>query len=112
MSNILKHVDIADLININVVVPNITRPDVIQVDITALEEGKHVVIDTDALDTFNCILVEKCQQFDNARDPKVKEYIKEFTHRMCQEWDSAGLIVIEDIPEAVDDPYAHLRRLN
>jgi hypothetical protein len=109
MANILKHVDVSDLINIKIVRPNVKRPDLILVDITAIEKGKRVVIDETALQKFNQIITEKAGQF-SARDPKASDYIKEFAHKMCSGWHRSGLLIIEDIPEAIEDHYAEMRK--
>jgi hypothetical protein len=107
---ILKHVDVLDLIKVEVFTPNIYKPGDIQVDLVALEKDKRVVIDDSALKSLNQTLYERCQQFEDARDPKVKEYIKEFVGRMCSEWHRNGLLEIEDIPEGVTDHYEDARR--
>jgi hypothetical protein len=108
--NILKHVDILSLIEITLINPNPMRPGQFEVQIDAIEKEKQVVIDSGALRAFNNILYEKCQQFDDARDPKVRTYIQEFVSRMCIEWHRNGLLIIEDIPEADEDPYAAVRK--
>lgn len=108
--DILKHVDILDLITITVYNPNLLNPREIQVDLKAIEEGKHVVVDEDSLVKLNEILTEKCKEFKNIKDPKIRKYIEEFVGRMCSEWHRHGLLIIEDIPEAPEDPYEKIRK--
>lgn len=103
--DIMKHVDVLDLIKINVYRPNIFKPTEFQVDLECLEKDKQVVVDEDELQTLNRILTEKCREFEDARDPRVVGYIEEFVGKMCQEWHTAGLLVIEEIKDTPKDPY-------
>ena len=103
--SVINHVDILELIKIIVFRPNIYQAGAFQVELEALEKGKRVVVDEDELVKLNEILTHKSQQFDDARDPKITKYIEEFVARMCSEWHRMGLLMLEDIPNAPDDPY-------
>jgi hypothetical protein len=106
--DIIKYVDILEFIDI-VLTINPLNPKDIEVNLEAVEKGKHVVVDADALKTLNGLLTNKCKEFE-ARDPKTKTYIKEFVAKMCSEWHRHGLLVIENIPDAEEDPYAAVRK--
>lgn len=106
---IMNHVDIAELVKVHVYRPNVYKPGILNVSLEPLEEGKRVIIDEDAKKTLDRVLTEKCQEFEDARDPKVAKYIEEFVSRMIIEWHRNGLMIIEDIPDAPDDPYAAAR---
>ena len=109
---ILDKVDIKDLIRIHVFMGQPTKEDPLpyRVMVEPIQKTKHIIWDESALATFNAIVTEKCQQFDDGRDPRVIDYIKEFTERMMSELHRNGLIVLEDIPEGSDDPYATVKK--
>ena len=102
---IMDHVDILDLIEIQVFRPNIYEVGAFEVSIEALDRTKNVVIDEDELKTLGPIITEKCREFKDAREQKVAEYIKEFVGRMCSEWHRVGLLVLDEVKEGHDDPY-------
>jgi len=108
---IMNHVDILELIKITVFRPNVYKPTEFQIDLQPLDQNKRVVVDSHELQSLNHILLEKCQQFDNARDPKVAKYMEEFVAKMCSEWHRMGLLILEDIPEAAKDPYYTAKEL-
>ena len=107
--NIMDHVDVLDLIRINVIQPNIMDKGAFQIDLVALAPDKRVIVDPDALAVLEARLLEKTQEFKSIKDPRLVRYIKEFTGKMCSAWHRNGLLVLEDIPEASDDPYAAIR---
>jgi hypothetical protein len=80
--------------------------------VEAIEKGKRVVFDSDALRVFNHRLTENAQRFDDGRDPRVKTYLEEFASKMISELARNGLIIIEDLPDASDDPYAAVRNMH
>jgi hypothetical protein len=109
--NIMKHVDVLDLIKINVFRPNVYQPGQLEVSLEALEKDKVVVIDEDELKRLNELLTDKCREFEDARDPKVTKYIEEFVARMCSEWHRLGLLEIEEVPEGSKDPYQDAKEM-
>lgn len=109
---VLKHVDILELITINVFRPNIYKAGDIHVELEALEKGKVVVVDEDELLKLNEALTNKCQEFNDAREPKVAKYIEEFVARMCSDWHRMGLLIIEDAPDTPDDPYKKAKEMH
>ena len=112
MVNILKNVEINELINIDVFNPNIYSAGQLEISITAVEKGKRVIIDTGATQKLAHILKERANsKFESARDPKMKKDMEEFIARMCIEWHKHGLLVIEDVPDAPSDPYEEAKAL-
>lgn len=110
MSDILKHVEINDLIDIQVFTPNVYKPGDIQVSIEAVEKGKQVIIDVDAARILGEVLKERANNnFENVRDPKMKKDMEEFVARMCVEWHKNGLLVIENVPDA-QEPYEEAKK--
>jgi len=106
MVDILKNVEINELLKIEVFNPNVYKRGEIQVSIEAVEKGKKVIIDEDASRTLEEILKERANNnFADVRDPKMKKDMEEFVARMCVEWHRNGLLIIEDIPDAPSDPY-------
>lgn len=90
--------------------PSKEDPKPLMVDIQPLDTNKRVVFDTTAKNTFNSKLTEKARSSGlNASDPKLLDYIKEFTGRLISELYKHDLIALEDIPEASDDPYKVIR---
>lgn len=108
---VMNHVDILELIKINVFRPNVYKAGDIQVELEALEKGKVVVVDEDEIKKLNEALTHKCKEFEDARDPKVANYIKEFVGRMCSDWHRMGLLVLEDAPTTPDDPYKKAKEM-
>ena len=108
--NIINHVDILDLITIRVYNPNIYKPAEFAVDLSANEKGKVVVIDTSAKTIMNESVTKKAREFTSARDPKVKDLIREYVGRMCTELAKSGLLIIEKAPEKSEDPFAEAKR--
>ena len=112
MVNILKNVEINELINIDVFNPNIYNTGAFEVNIEAVEKGKRVVIDTASMQKLGHILKERANKnFESVRDPKMKKDMEEFVARMCIEWHKHGLLIIEDIPEAPSDPYEEAKAM-
>lgn len=106
--DVMKNVDILELVVINIFEPH---PGQIQVAVTPLDKTKKIVFDETALKKFNEIITEKCQEMDmNSKDPKTREYIKEFVSKMTGELHRNGLVEICDIGEVVNDPYQDLRK--
>jgi len=99
--NIMKKVDILDLINIEISVDAMGH---LHVDFVSLDMAKQVIIDTQAMEVLNKTLTEKVVG-KSPKDPNVIGYVKEFVGKMVSELYRNGLILLEDIPEAHDDPY-------
>lgn len=109
---ILKNVDILDLTRIHIYLGQPTREDPLpyKVFIEAVDQTKKVVFDEDALKILNQKITDRVQQFDDGRDPRVVDYVKEFVGRMLTELYRNGLVELEDIPEGSDDPYAEVKK--
>ncbi len=111
MVNILKNVEINELIKITVFNPNMYSAGQIAITLDAIEEGKRVVIDPDAAMKLNEILKERANnKFESIKDPKMKKDMEEFVARMCIEWHKNGLLIIEDIPDAPSDPFEEAKK--
>lgn len=108
--DVMKHVDILELVKIDVYRPNIYKPGEIAVKLIPFDKSKQVVVDPDELRQLEEKITEKCQQFDDARDPRVGKYIEEFVGRICSDWHRMGLLLLEDIPDAPEDPYAEAKK--
>jgi hypothetical protein len=110
---ILKNVDISELIRIHVFRDKPTPQDKMpyRVVVESLEKDKRVVFDPDALKVLNQKVTENAQRFDDGRDPRVAEYIKEFISKMISELHRNGLVVLENIPDGPEDHYASLRNI-
>jgi hypothetical protein len=112
MANILKNVDIADLVVVNVFkgqpTPLDKNPFVVTVD--PIDQTKKVQFDSSALAVLNTKLTEKVKGA-NAQDPNTVGYMKEFVTKMVSEFYRNGLIEIVDVPEAAEDPYAEAKKL-
>ena len=106
-AQIMKHVDILELIRIHVFrIPNTPK---FEVEIECIERDKNLVFDEDALRVMNHKITEKAAQFE-ARDPRAKNYIEEFVARLTSELHRNGLVELEEVPESAPDPYADMRR--
>lgn len=111
MKNILKNVEINELIQIDVFNPVVWSPGQIEVSLQAVEKGKRVVVDPDAMETLGVVLKERANdKFESARDPKMKKDMEEFVARMCIEWHKNGMLIIEEIPDAPSDPYEEAKK--
>jgi len=111
--NILNHVDILDLVEVKVFkgMPTMADPAPVRVMVEAKDRGKNVVFDPDALKTLN----EKISEIVIGRrldikDPNTFKYIEEYVARMVSSLYKNGLLILEDVPEASEDPYADLRK--
>lgn len=106
MVNILTNVDISDLITVNVYKGNPLPGDPCPLTVTVdpIDQTKRVVFDTDALKTMNAKLTEKIRGSD-PKNPNTAQYIKEYVTKMVSGFYKNGLLIIEDMPEAPDDPY-------
>ena len=108
---IMNQVDILDLIKIIVYRPEMLKAGAFQVDLESLDKSKRVVLDEDAVKSLNEIITDKCQQFDDARDPKVAKYIEEFVAKMCSGWHRCGLLELEPIPDEPEDHYKRAKQI-
>jgi hypothetical protein len=110
--DILKNVDILELVRIYVYPGEPTREDPMpyRVEIQSIDPKKKVVFDEKALSVLNHRLTERAQEFDDGRDPRVVDYIKEFVGRMLSELSRNGLVVLDDISDEPEDPYAAVRK--
>lgn len=113
MANILKHVDILDLIVVNLFKgkPSLHDPNPIVVSVDPIDPSKRVVFDPDALRVLNDKLTEKIKGSDSS-NPNTIQYVKEFASKMISALYKNGLVIIEDIPEAAEDPYAAARKMH
>lgn len=111
MANILANVDILDLVVINVFkgTPTLQDPSPFVVTVDPLDQTKKVVFDPSALKVLNDKLTEKIAGSD-AKDLNTVGFIKEFAGKMISGLYKNGLVIIEDIPDAVDDPYAEAKK--
>ena len=111
--NIMNRVDIADLITVKAFTPNAFRLDKIDIDIQPVEPNKKVVIDCDALTRYNQIVTQKAQELcrKGLKDySKLRMFLEEMTLRMCSEWHRNGLLILEELPDGPEDPYAESRK--
>jgi len=112
MVNILKNVEINELLQIDIFNSNVYSPGQLEISIESVEKDKRVVIDEDASKKLCEILKHRANtKFENVRDPKMKKDMEEFVARMCIEWHKNGLLIIEDIPEAPSDPYEEAKQM-
>lgn len=111
MANPLKHVDIIDLVVINIYRgPSIPGdPNPLTVDIAPIDPTKRLIWDTDSLKTLNRKLTEKLAGTE-LTNPNTIQYVKQFTGTMLSELYRNGLVLFEDLPESPDDPYAEAKR--
>jgi hypothetical protein len=109
--DVLKHVSILDLLVVNVFrgMPSKEDPYPLAISIDPLEQTKRFVIDESAQKVLNQKLTEKLQGSD-PRNPNTIEYAKEFVSKMLEELHRSGLCLIEDMPEASEDPYDFVRK--
>jgi hypothetical protein len=106
-TQIMKHIDVLELIRIHVFrIPNTPR---FEVEIESIDKNKNVVFDEDALRIMNQKITERAAQFE-ARDPRAKTYIEEFIARLTSELHRNGLMELEEISDEPSDPYADLRK--
>lgn len=113
MANILKHVDILDLVVVNIFKgkASLHDPNPIVVSVDPIDPAKRVVFDPDALKVLNDKLTEKIRGSDST-NPNTIQYVKEFAGKMISALYKNGLVIIEDMPEAADDPYAAARKMH
>ena len=109
--NVMKHVAFTDLVRVHVIED---RPGHVSVEFECLEKGMQVEFDTGSLKELNARINEKIQSFAHSDIPnaKIKEYVSEFVTRMAEALHKNGLVEINPIPDAADDPYADLRNLH
>lgn len=112
MANILKNVDIADLIVVNVFkgtpTPHDKNPFVVAVD--PIDQTKKVVFDSSALKVLNAKITDKVRGADS-RDPNTIGYIKEFVTKMVSEFYRNGLVEITEVPDSPEDPYEEAKKM-
>lgn len=105
-TNILKNVDIADLIVVNVYKgkPQIGDPNPFVVAVDPIDQTKKVVFDEGSLKVLNARLTEKLKGADST-NPNTVQYLKEFATKMVSEFYRNGLLEIVEIPDSPEDPY-------
>lgn len=110
--DIIKNVDILELIRIHVFQGEPTREDPMpyRVMIESLDQSKKVVFDEKALSIMNDKLTERAQLFEDGRDPRVTDYIQEYVSRMVSELHRNGLVELQEIGDVKEDPYASVRK--
>lgn len=104
--DILKHVEFKDLVTVHVT----RHAGHFHVDIVPLDPAKRFVIDEKAKETMEEELLKRTSILE-ARDPKAKEYMEEFTVKLCTELYKHKLCGFEDIPDSPEDPYSDLRKI-
>ena len=105
-------VDILDLVDIvcyRVPPRNPVDRAPIGIDIVPHDKTKQVVWDQDSLKNFNNILTEKSKslKFNN---PNSLDYLKQYVGMMLSELYRNGLVDFEELSDAPEDHYAHLRK--
>lgn len=111
MVNILKNVEISDLIVVNVFKgkPSKLDPNPFVVTVDPIDQAKKVTFDSSALKVLNDRLSEKIKGA-NSTDPKTVQYMKEFVTKMVSEFYRNGLLEIVDVPDSPEDPYEQAKR--
>ena len=114
MTQVMQHVDILDLVNINVArgQPTPIDPVPIRVFVEPVDRTKNVVFDESALKVLNNKMSEfvLSRQLD-IRDDNTFKYIEEFVGRMVTELYKNGLMALEDVGDEPDDPYQDVRNM-
>ena len=112
MANILKNVDISDLIVVSVFKGKPTKGDsnpfVVTVD--PIDSTKKGVFDESSLSVLNSRLTEKVRGSDST-NPNTVQYIKEFATLIVSEFYSNVLLEIVDFPDSPCDPYEEANKL-
>lgn len=110
---ILDHVDFLDLVRIHVYKDMPSPGDMFpfRIEFECLDQTKRIVFDEHEFKKMNQILTEKAQQF-NPKDPRLPDYLQEFSGRLASELYRNGLCEFEDIPEGKEDPYAFARKIH
>ena len=107
--NILKNVDILDLVNIIVQRDYNSTIGKFNISIVPLDETKRFYIDSFSKKVLEDKILERTSNL-SVFDDKTKFAIQEFAGRYISEIYKHELCGLEDIPEAKDDPYADLRK--
>lgn len=109
MTNIMKHVDLLDLVRVEV--NRIPGTGQFRVFIEAIDKEKKVVMDPSAQKTLNNKITSICKEKNlSALDPNTIGYIKEFVGRVVSELARNGLVELADYEDRPDDPYAEIRK--
>lgn len=110
-NNILKNVDFLDLVRIHVYPgqPHPTDRHPFRIEFESVDKTKRVVFDESSIRKMNEILTEKASQF-HPSDPRVRGYLEEFAGRLASELYRNGLVELDDIPDAPDDPYTQAKK--
>lgn len=107
-------IDILDLVNVTVVrLPPKGPQDLapMSIEIIPHEENKMVIIDEKAMEVLNSKLTERSAQLQlDPRNPQTFSYLQEFVGRMISELYRNGLLELENVPDAVSDQYAKVRK--
>ena len=91
--NIIKNVDILDLVEIKVIQ---IMPGDFQIMIDCLEKDKQLVFDPKALERLNNLATEKSKSL-TSNHPNTIPFIKEFVGRMVSEMHKSGLCALDDV---------------
>lgn len=102
----MDSIPLLDRVDIHIFQPH---PGHFNVDFVCKEANKQLTFDPKALSTLQEKVYEKAKD-KPANDANTRGYIEEYVGRLITEYHKHGLCVIEDIPDAPDDPYAALRR--
>src|SRR3990167_10752782 len=109
--DILKNVDILDLINISVEKGQLQNLGKLNVNITPIDNTKQFFIDEKVKKTLE---EEVCKRSGGLpiSDTKTLIFVEEFVAKMISELYRHDLCGLENIPEPNEDPYKDLRKIN
>lgn len=105
--DIMKHVDILDQIRIHVMH---VGKGFINLQIETIDSSKRVVIDQAAKKTLEEEIIKKVAE--QKWSETTRNYIEEYAARMISSLHKNGLVEIDDLPDAPDDPYKHARLID
>jgi hypothetical protein len=105
--DIMKQVDIMDLITIEATVDRYGH---LFIDFVSLDQTKRVVMDESVSRKIEDFVTSKTLGKSKG-DTKILDYVKEYAGKMASESYKNGLLVLEDIPDEPEDPYAKHRKL-
>ena len=114
-TNILNHVDFEHLVRTHVIGPLYEQNPLtkkiearFEVQFEALDKTKNIVFDPSSLKELNNQISERAAKFE-VRDPRTRDYIKEFAERVAGGLYKSGLIALDEVTEGPVDHYKDLR---
>lgn len=109
-THVMDSVDILDRVTIHIFQP---KPGHFTVDFTCKEQNKQLVFDEQALKTLQKTIAERARELKlTSNHENTRGFLEEFTGRLVKEYYKVNLVVIEDIPEGVEDHYKAFRNIN